>query len=80
MAEGEFIYSLNRLNVAITRAKGKCIVFLSRHLLTPVIQVLDNPDAIDGISYMIGLERFAAEGETMVFELEGHMRLIVYRR
>ena len=30
LSEQEFIYSLNRLNVAITRARAKSIVFLSR--------------------------------------------------
>jgi AAA domain-containing protein len=30
MNEKEFIYSLNRLNVAITRARSKTIVFLPR--------------------------------------------------
>jgi len=33
MNEKEFIYSLNRLNVAITRARSKTIVFLPRPLL-----------------------------------------------
>ena len=31
MQEAEFIYSLNRLNVAITRARAKCVVFLPSH-------------------------------------------------
>jgi hypothetical protein len=33
LAEGEFIFSLERLNVAITRARSKLVVFVSRRLL-----------------------------------------------
>ena len=33
MSEANFIYSLNRLNVTVTRAKTKCILFISRPLL-----------------------------------------------
>jgi predicted RecB family nuclease len=81
MMEGEFIYSLNRLNVAITRAKSKTIVFLSRHLLTPTIQVLENPEAIEGISYMVGLERFAAgAGNSCSFHLGNNVSLVIHRK
>lgn len=33
LAEGEFIFSPERLNVAITRARKKLVMFVSRHLL-----------------------------------------------
>jgi DNA replication ATP-dependent helicase Dna2 len=35
MREKEFIYSLNRLNVSITRARAKTIVLLPRPLIEP---------------------------------------------
>ena len=38
MNEAEFIYSLNRLNVSISGAKCKCIVFLPRPLLEPPLE------------------------------------------
>jgi superfamily I DNA and/or RNA helicase len=40
LAEAEFIYSLNRLNVSITRAKSKCVLFLPRPLLVPSLDLL----------------------------------------
>jgi len=83
MREGEFIYSLNRLNVSITRARTKSIVFLSRYLLTPTLQVLEDPEAVEGISYMIGLERFAKERKNLkIFPLDdkGKISITVYRR
>jgi hypothetical protein len=36
LAESEFIFSSERLNVAITRARTKLVVFVSRHLLDAV--------------------------------------------
>ncbi|MFN8124658.1 MAG: hypothetical protein U0237_19800 [Thermoleophilia bacterium] len=45
LGEREFIYSLNRLNVAVTRGRAKAIVFLPRPLLEPPIQALDHPAA-----------------------------------
>src|SRR5262249_22659755 len=36
LAEGDFIYSAERLNVAITRARTKLVVFVSRRLLDVV--------------------------------------------
>lgn len=55
LSEREFIYSLNRLNVAVTRARAKSIVFLSRRLLEPPIQALDHDDVADGVAFMQGL-------------------------
>ncbi len=59
--EGEFIYSLNRLNVAMTRAQAKTIIFLPRPLLSPTLEVLENEDAIEGINFMLNLKRFMEE-------------------
>lgn len=78
MLEGEFIYSLNRLNVAITRARSKCIVFLPRPLLTPTLQVLEQEEAAQGIAYMLTLERHVAAGQTEIFDCN-FGRLTVYR-
>ena len=52
MQEAEFIYGLNRLNVAVTRARTKCVVFLPRPLLEASLQVLDQPEAIRGVAFM----------------------------
>jgi DNA replication ATP-dependent helicase Dna2 len=77
--EGEFIYSLNRLNVSLTRAKAKTIIFLSRQLMSPTLQVLGNDEFSDGVNFMIKLERFAKEnGECLEFE-DGDVNLRVYR-
>jgi len=59
--EAEFIYSLNRLNVSVTRARSKCIVFIPRPLLEPPIELLQNRKAAEGLSYMLGLQRFCRE-------------------
>lgn len=55
LSERAFIYSLNRLNVSITRARMKSVVFLPRPLLEPPIQALDNDDVAEGIAFMQGL-------------------------
>ena len=59
LAEREFIYSLNRLNVAITRARMKTIVFLSRPLLEPPVAAFEDDRIAEGIGFMQGLWRFA---------------------
>jgi len=61
--EKEFIYSLNRLNGAITRARVKTVVCLSRSLLEPPLQALDRDDVAEGIAFMQGL---AADPWTLV--------------
>ena len=66
MQEAEFIYSLNRLNVAITRARAKCVVFLPEPLLDATPYVLDQPEAAKGLAYM---RRLAAAIETSGEEL-----------
>jgi len=42
--EVNFIYSRNRLNVSITRAKKKCVVLLTDILLQTVFEVFDCPE------------------------------------
>lgn len=66
LQQKEFIYSLNRLNVAITRARIKTVVFLSRSLLEPPLQALDQEDVANGIAFMQGL---AADPSTMVISI-----------
>jgi len=71
MAEGQFIFSRNRLTVAITRAKAKCVVCLSRPLLQPLIELLDDPEAAQGMELIRALHQFCAEnGETKVSDLD----------
>jgi DNA replication ATP-dependent helicase Dna2 len=80
LREKEFIYQLNRLNVSITRARSKTIVFMSRTLLEPPIQALDIPHVADGVAYMQGLMHWIRdEGETAEANPDGH-RVTVYRR
>ncbi len=59
LSEQEFIYSLNRLNVSITRGRAKTIVFLSRALTEPPIQAFEDDRNAEGIAFMQGLVRFA---------------------
>jgi DNA replication ATP-dependent helicase Dna2 len=57
LQEKEFIYSLNRLNVAITRGRMKTVVIVSRCLLEPPLQALDRDDVAAGIAFMQGLRQ-----------------------
>ncbi len=71
MREAAFIYGRNRLNVAITRAKAKVVLFLPRPLLDAPPSVLDVEKAAEGLAFMRQLyERALAEGEQEVFEQE----------
>ncbi len=71
LKEAEFIYGLNRLNVAITRARTKCVLCLPRPLLDATPQVLDVEQAAAGLSFMRRLVALAeAEGDVLVFEGE----------
>jgi hypothetical protein len=80
MNEKEFIYSLNRLNVAITRARAKTIVFLPRPLIEPPIVAFEDDRIAEGIAFMQGLVRFAEhQGLTGGFALNGAARLSLYR-
>lgn len=68
LQEASFIYSLNRLNVAITRAQAKCIVFLPRPLLQARFEVLEDDKAARGLGHMNALLAFcAARGERIDF-------------
>jgi DNA replication ATP-dependent helicase Dna2 len=80
MQEAEFIYGLNRLNVAITRARSKCVVCLPAPLLESSPEVLDIEAAEQGLAYMQQLvAAVTATGETLTFDLEGGVRARVLR-
>src|SRR5207244_7440613 len=71
LREAEFIYGLNRLNVAITRARTKCVVCLPRPLLDATPQVLDVEAAAAGLAVMSRLvDAVEKAGEEVVFEGE----------
>ena len=71
LAEAEFIYSLNWLNVSITRAKAKCIVFLPQPLLEPCFDLLQNEKAIKGLGHMHSLISFCKNfGQEKKFDLD----------
>ena len=60
--EGSFIYSVNRLNVAITRARVKTILILSRPLLEGTPRVLEDEEAAEGLATMRRLVQMAQSG------------------
>jgi hypothetical protein len=79
-AEGSFLYDRNRLNVSITRAKGKVVVFLSRPLLDGSAGLLDDPRVVEGLGYMQRLERLCldpARGRSERFELDTGSSVLV---
>jgi hypothetical protein len=72
LREAEFIYGLNRLNVAVTRARSKSVVCLPRPLLEATPQVLDVEAAAAGLAFMRRLVATAEQaGEELVFEGDG---------
>jgi hypothetical protein len=80
LSEAEFIYSLNRLNVAITRARAKCVVFLPRPLLDSLPRVLDLPEAERGLAFMRRLvEMAASQTPAQTFAIGGGNQAVVYK-
>ena len=70
LQEAEFIYSLNRLNVSVTRARSKCIVFLPRPLLNPTFELLSSDKAAAGLGHMMALLDFCKEhGECLKIDV-----------
>ncbi len=81
LREAEFIYGLNRLNVAITRARSKTIVCLPRPLLEASPQVLDVEQAAAGLGFMRRLvEWIRRHGEELLFEGEDVEARVLARR
>jgi hypothetical protein len=80
MKEKEFIYSLNRLNVAITRARAKTVLLLPRPLIEPPIHAFEDDRIANGIAFMQGLVHFAEHhGERTVHALSPPARLVLLR-
>ena len=80
MGEKEFIYSLNRLNVAITRSRAKTITFLALPLLEPPVAAFEDDSIAEGIGFMQGLWRFAErEGDSRTVELADGATLRIHR-
>lgn len=75
--ESGFIYDINRLNVAITRARAKAIVCLPEPLLRGSAQLINDPRSLDGLSYMQYLAKRASRGSESVFELGGGRSVVV---
>jgi hypothetical protein len=69
LQEADFIYGLNRLNVAITRAQAKCMVFLPRPLLEPSLELLRHENAAKGLGFMHALIDYCAAGQELEFSL-----------
>lgn len=78
LSEMEFIYSLQRLNVSITRAQTKSVLFISRPLLRGSPVILNHEEASRGWAYMQRLEAFCEAGHT--FTLSPGVQLKVSRR
>ena len=75
LREGDFIYSRNRLNVSLTRARSKCVVFLPRALLEPYFEVLDSCKAAEGLGHMHALLAFCQEhGQEQRFRIRSTQR------
>ncbi len=80
LAEADFIYSLNRLNVSVTRAQSKCIAFLPRPLLEPSFEALQSEKAVRGLGHMHALADFCCRfGEQRDFSLDNKSRITVMR-
>lgn len=56
--ELDFIYSLNRLNVSLTRAKKKVINFIPRKLFHPSYSALLDDENMDNFSFFLGLRSY----------------------
>ena len=68
--EADFIYSRNRLNVAVTRARVKSIIFFAQPLLNASPEVLDSPTVAVGLAYMRQLVQMArGRGSSRRFDL-----------
>lgn len=80
LKEAEFIYSRNRLNVSVTRARAKCIVFLPRPLLEPSFELLQNERAAEGFRHMLDLIAFCrTHGEEKTCTVERAGRVTMFR-
>jgi DNA replication ATP-dependent helicase Dna2 len=80
LREAEFIYNVNRLNVAITRGRTKSIVCLPRPLLDATPAVLEQPEAARGLAFMRRLvQGVQIQGQGITFTIEQGIQARVYR-
>ncbi|PQO37841.1 hypothetical protein DTL21_07830 [Bremerella cremea] len=80
MQEADFIYGLNRLNVAMTRAKTKCVLFLPRPLLDATPSVLDQPEAARGLAFMRRLiSEVSDSAHNLTLEIPPGVKATIYR-
>lgn len=80
LREAEFIYGVQRLNVAITRARSKTVVFLSRSLIDGLPAVLASEPAARGLAYMQDLLRETErQGAPIMFPLPAGGVAQIYR-
>jgi len=82
LAEKDFIFSKNRLNVSLTRGKKKTIVFLSKALLEYPMEALgyDKQSLVDGIDFMCGFNDFMIkEGAREEMSGSDGMSMKIYR-
>ena len=69
--EADFIYSRNRLNVAVTRARAKSVVFFPQPLLDATAEILDAPGVVESLAYMRNLVHLARRhGRREHFDIE----------
>ena len=71
MAEDEFIFDRNRLNVALSRARSKAVLVLSRPLLEPTPQILERESTAKGFAYLRAIVDAAGAGERHAIEVDG---------
>lgn len=70
ISEGDFIYSTNRLNVSITRAKEKTILFINKKIIEKDYELLADYSIAEGFDFMTNLVEYCknptdAEGNPM---------------
>jgi superfamily I DNA and/or RNA helicase len=77
--EADFIYGVQRLNVSVTRARAKTVLFLPRPLVDGSPQVLESDDAARGLAMMQGLVRAAErQGSPLAFTMPGGVTAQLY--
>lgn len=64
--EVKFMYSRNRLNVAQSRARCKCVLFIADNLLQLSKDVFATPGIEAGLSYMQSCVEFAQELDSLI--------------
>jgi len=78
--EADFIYAVQRLNVSVTRARSKTVLFVPRPLLDGLPQVLASDGAARGLALMQDTVREAErQGPAQVFSLAAGVRARVHR-